>query len=90
MSDYSGEHVHYWDDGRGRREVIIDGLSVSHVIWCDTKAGVAVVADQHLKSSDGETVDFHPVWGEIKVLYAGGYIQSNKTFRMGEGPVFNE
>jgi hypothetical protein len=38
------------------------------VIWCDTKAGIAVVADQPLKASDGETVDFHPVWGEVKVF----------------------
>lgn len=68
MSDQSGEHVHYWDDGRGRREVIIDGQPVTHVIWCDTKSGIAVVADQPLKASDGETVDFHPVWGEIKVI----------------------
>lgn len=68
MADQSGEHVHSWDDGRGRREVIIDGQPVTHVIWCDTKAGIAVVADQPLKSSDGENVDFHPVWGEITVI----------------------
>ncbi|AZF22303.1 hypothetical protein [Pseudomonas sp. R3-52-08] len=68
MSDQSGEHVHYWDDGRGRREVAIDGQPVTHVIWCDAKAGIAVVADQPLKSTDGEYVDFHPVWGEITVL----------------------
>lgn len=68
MSDQSGEHVHCWDDGRGRREVFIDGQPVNHVIWCDTKAGIAVVADQPLKASDGETVDIRPVWGEITVL----------------------
>ncbi|KTC10353.1 hypothetical protein AO391_24820 [Pseudomonas marginalis ICMP 9505] len=90
MSDQSGEHVHWADDGRGRREVIIDGKPVTHVIWCDTRAGIAVVADQPLKSTDGEHVDFHPVWGELRVICSGGYIRGNKTFRMGEGPVFNE
>ena len=48
--------------------MIIDRKPVTHVIWCDTKAGIAVVADQPLKASDGETVDIHPVWGEITVL----------------------
>ncbi|WP_042956512.1 hypothetical protein [Pseudomonas brassicacearum] len=72
MGDQSGEHVHSLDDGRGRREVIIDGQPVTHVIWCDTKAGIAVVADQPLKSSDGENVDFHPVWGEITVVSLEG------------------
>jgi hypothetical protein len=48
--------------------VIIDGQPVTHVIWCDVKACIAVVADQPLKASDGETLDFHPVWGEITVL----------------------
>ncbi|KPG98353.1 hypothetical protein AEQ67_13445 [Pseudomonas sp. RIT-PI-q] len=72
MSDQSGEHVHYWDDGRGRRDVFIDGLTETKVIWCDTKAGIAVVADSPLKSSDGETVDFHPAWGEITVVPAEG------------------
>ncbi|ASN67315.1 hypothetical protein 7F11_57 [uncultured Caudovirales phage] len=68
MSDQSGEHVHHWDDGRGRREVIIDGQPVTHVLWCDAMAGIAVVADQPIKSSNGERVDSHPVWGEVKVL----------------------
>ncbi|WP_421523424.1 hypothetical protein [Pseudomonas yamanorum] len=68
MSHQSGEHVHWADDGRGRRKVIIDGQPVTHVIWCDVKACIAVVADQPLKASDGETLDFHPVWGEITVL----------------------
>lgn len=68
MSDQSGEHVHFWDDGRGQREVFIDGVKARGVIWCDTKAGIAVVHDCPLKSSDGETADFHPVWGEVVVV----------------------
>mgnify|MGYP003619138938 FL=1 len=87
MADRSGKHVHCLDDGRGRREVIINGQPVTHVIWCDTKAGIAIVADQPIKSSDGYTVDVHPVWGEIRVIYCGGYTGANKTFRMGEGSI---
>lgn len=68
MSDQAGEHVHSWDDGRGHRNVFIDGQLTTNVIWCDTKAGIAVAADSPLKSSDGETIDFHPVWGEVVVV----------------------
>jgi hypothetical protein len=67
MSEPYGAHVHHAGDGRGRRLVILDGSELNHVIWCDTLAGVAVVADQPLHSSDGETVDIHPVWGKIIV-----------------------
>lgn len=87
MSDQTGEHVHFVGDGRCQRDVFIDGQLASHVLWCDTKAGIAVVADSPLKSTDGETVDFHPVWGEIKVFATGGYIQGKRTFRFGEGPI---
>lgn len=68
MSDQSGEHVHWADDYRGRRVVLIDGSPVTGVIYCDTKAGVAVVYDTPLKSTDGEHIDVHPVRGEIKVI----------------------
>ena len=90
MADRSGEHVHWADDYRGRREVIIDGVPVTGVVYCDTKAGVAAVHDLPLKSTDGEHVDVHPVWGDVKVIFCGGYVQGGKTFRSGEGPVFNE
>lgn len=68
MSDQSGEHVHWADDGRGRREVFTDGERLEYVTYCDTMAGIAVVADQPIKSSDGKHVDCHPVWGEVKVV----------------------
>ena len=68
MSDQSGEHVHWADDGRGRREVFLDGERLECVTYCDTRAGIAVDLDAPLKSTDGEHVDFHPVWGDIKVI----------------------
>lgn len=33
MTEQSGEHVHYWDDGRCPREVIIDGQRVAGVTY---------------------------------------------------------
>lgn len=74
MGDQSGEHVHWAGDGRGSREATLDGQPLPGVISCDTKAGVAVVHEVPLKSSDGEYVDFRPVWGEVRGCFCeGGY-----------------
>jgi hypothetical protein len=43
-------------------------VPATNVLWCDTKAGIAVVAYRPFRASDGEHCDFHPVWGEITVL----------------------
>ena len=67
MSDQTGRHVHWADDGRGQREVFLDGKRIDCVVYCDTEAGIAVVADMPLRSTDGNHIDYHPVWGEIKV-----------------------
>ena len=67
MSDQTGEHVHWADDGRGQREVFLDGQRIECVTYCDTKAGIAVVADMPLRSTGGKHIDYHPVWGVIKV-----------------------
>lgn len=86
MSDQSGEHVHFFDDGRGRRDVFIDGKQVSYVTYCDIKAGVAVVFDDPVKSSDGKTIDFHPVWGEIQVYFSGGHVGNEPCGLIGDRP----
>jgi len=68
MSGQSGSHVHWFNDGRGRRLVFIDGERTRFVIYADTSAGIAVVYDDPIKSSDGEHADIHPVWGHIEVV----------------------
>jgi len=68
MGDKSGEHVHWAHDGRGQREVFVDGERIGCVTYCDTKDGIAVVADMPLRSSDGKHIDYRPVWGEIRVV----------------------
>lgn len=35
---------HRHEDGRGRRRVFVNGNEVANVIWCDTAAGVCVIA----------------------------------------------
>ncbi|SED29903.1 hypothetical protein SAMN04490185_3207 [Pseudomonas frederiksbergensis] len=72
MSDQSGEHAHWVNDGRGRRLIFIDGERISWVLYADTKAGIAVVCDDPPTCLDGEHIDFHPVWGEITVVPVEG------------------
>lgn len=72
MSDEHGDHVHWYDDGRGVRNVKLDGVQRTSVIYADVENGVIVVHDLPLKSSDGETVDIHPEWGRVEVYAAEG------------------
>jgi len=67
MPDQYGNHVHWYDDGRGRREVTLDGALCTGVIYADVEAGVIVSHDQPLKASDGQTVDIHPEWGNVVI-----------------------
>jgi len=68
MADQSGEHVHWADDGRGQREVFLDGKRIDCVTYCDTKAGIAVVADMPLRCTDGMHIDYSSVRGDITVV----------------------
>lgn len=34
------DHIHHPDDGRGVRDVFVNGNAIEHVVWADTRAGV--------------------------------------------------
>ncbi|AMV00057.1 hypothetical protein [Xanthomonas citri] len=36
----SGPHIHTPDDGRGRRQVLVDGRTVKRVVYADTRRGL--------------------------------------------------
>ncbi|WP_313135560.1 hypothetical protein [Stutzerimonas nitrititolerans] len=36
------EHIHTPGDGRGRRDVWVNGHKIDGVVWADTRAGVVV------------------------------------------------
>lgn len=40
---------HSAGDGRGRRSVRVNGNEISHVLWCDTHAGVVVFVPQPMR-----------------------------------------
>ncbi|MFA4294426.1 hypothetical protein P2B08_17705 [Xanthomonas perforans] len=35
-----GSHIHTPDDGRGRRQVLVDGRPVKRVVYADTRRGL--------------------------------------------------
>lgn len=70
MADQAGEHVHFYDDGRGRRLVRLDGIERTGVVYADVNAGVIVLYDDPFKSTDGDTIDFHSECGTVEVFPA--------------------
>lgn len=43
------EHIHTPHDGRGRRDVYVNGNKTEFVLWADTRAGVVVYAPHPLR-----------------------------------------
>lgn len=37
-------HIHFAEDGRGLRNVYLDGVLVKYAVWANTKLGVVIVA----------------------------------------------
>lgn len=44
------DHIHTPDDGRGQRDVYVDGLLVNGCFYADTRRGIA---DVYVKGGDG-------------------------------------
>lgn len=70
MTRKHSEHVHRGDDGRGIRDVWLDGKLVRHVTLADTKRGKVVVClypirlDKHRKRVLTKTL-----YGEVEVRF---------------------
>lgn len=43
------EHIHTPHDGRGRRDVYVNGNKTDFVLWADTRAGVVIYAPHPLR-----------------------------------------
>lgn len=59
---------HSYDDGRGRREVWLDGMLLTHVIECDTDRATALVSCQPLQIDADGYIKREWVQGECMVV----------------------
>lgn len=65
---FAQEHVHTVDDGRGAREVYLDGVKVNHVTFADTQLGLIAAHYDPLEIITGtEYLDGYHAWGEVRV-----------------------
>ncbi|MBP5969938.1 hypothetical protein [Pseudomonas iridis] len=71
---FSQEHVHTVDDGRGARDVYLDGVKVDDVFFADTQLGLIVAYCDPLEVIPGtDFIDSYHAWGDVRVeqkLYA--------------------
>lgn len=78
---------HRHSDGRGPRDVFVNGIKIDNVIWCDTDAGVCVYAPRPIKAKrpGRDTVYTRRLRGTVKVFATGGYFNNAPSRqRMGE------
>lgn len=70
MTRKHSEHIHTWDDGRGLRDVLLDGRVVEFVTFADTRKGKVVVfvhpfrPDKYRKRALTKTL-----YGEVEVRF---------------------
>jgi hypothetical protein len=65
---FSKDHVHTVDDGRGVREVYLDGAKVDDVIFADTQLGLIVAYSDPLEVIPGtDFIDSYHAWGDVRV-----------------------
>ena len=69
------EHIHTWHDGRGPRDVFVNGNRIDSVVWADTQAGVVIYVPQpsriHRRLRD--CVFTRKLRGRVEVISCGRY-----------------
>lgn len=58
---------HFVDDGRGCREVWLDGVLLDHVVECDTDTAIAVIACQPIRP-EGDGIALERIHGDTLVV----------------------
>jgi hypothetical protein len=69
------EHIHTFDDGRGNRDVFLDGKLIKYAVYADTKRGVVKVIDQPPRLDAGGELVESTLTGLVEiVLHTHGHI----------------
>lgn len=68
-ADYFAQvHVHTVDDGRGAREVYLDGVKVQDAFFADIQLGLIITCYDPLEIIPGtDRIDSYHAWGEVRV-----------------------
>ena len=65
---FAQDHVHTVDDGRGARDVYLDGFKVNHVTFADIQLGLIIAHYDPLEIIPGtEYLDGYHAWGDVRV-----------------------
>lgn len=65
------DHIHTPKDGRGRRDVLVNGNRIENVVWADTRAGVVWFCPEPIRVVRGEKVYARCLRGQVEVVPHG-------------------
>lgn len=65
------EHIHTPTDGRGLRDVLVNGNRIENVLWADTCAGVVWFCPKPIRLVRGEKVYARRLRGLVEVVPHG-------------------
>lgn len=64
------EHIHTRSDGRGARDVFVNGNKIKYAIRADTKKGLVIFVPQPLRANrSGTEIYTRALRGEVKVVF---------------------
>ena len=65
----NSDNIHRPDDGRGRRDVFVNGNKIDSVVWADTKNGVVKFAPRPYRAiKNGDEIYTRELRGKVEVV----------------------
>lgn len=65
------DHIHTPLDGRGMRDVFVNGNRIDAVVWADTRAGVVWFAPEPVRVTRHDDVYCRRLRGRVEVVFHG-------------------
>ncbi|MGP9823758.1 hypothetical protein ACT048_04685 [Ectopseudomonas khazarica] len=63
------DHIHTPNDGRGSRDVFVNGNRIDNVSWADVRAGVVWFAPEPIRATRREDVYCRRLRGHVEVVF---------------------